>query len=324
MALFMLRGVKLAGTPMSSTRAFSALAFETFKSSAATETPTKTIVCLHGILGSRKNWRTPSNIFTKKHPQFHAVAMDHRGHGSSPNALPGAHTVENTAIDVLRTLESKDLPEVFRTAPPTILCGHSYSGKVVLLILEVLMKRSAPLPEHVWILDSMPGVYDRALDASHQQSVMGIINTIMEIPSEFESKAWVEQHLAGKNIPKSVIDWLSTNIVPVENADGSLKSPKAFKYSFDIATVKHLFDDFVDLSMWSFLEQYSGNCKIHFIRAGKNRAWTQETIDRFAQLSERNPNIQLHTMPHVGHWLHAEDVHGVLDIIAAHSNVTKA
>jgi pimeloyl-ACP methyl ester carboxylesterase len=302
-------------------RCVSTLSYETFKSSAALTAPSKTLVCLHGILGSKKNWRTPSNIFTKKFPQFYAVSMDHRGHGASPKTLPGENTVEACAHDVLKTLKNGGLPEVFKGSVPAQFWGHSYSGKVVLHILDILIKQGSALPEHVWILDSMPGNYDRALDASHQQSVSGIINTIMDLPAEFESKEWVESHLASKGIPKSVIDWLSLNLAPVVNADGSVKSPKAFHYTFDIRVVRQLFDSFCDTNMWQFLESYQGSATIHFIRAGKNRAWTKESLDQFAALGAKNDKIKLHTMPHVGHWLHAEDVHGMIDIIATHSGL---
>jgi len=29
-----------------------------------------------------------------------------------------------------------------------------------------------------------------------------------------------------------------------------------------------------------------------------------QVLDRIAALQQRNPNIRLHTMPHVGHWVH--------------------
>lgn len=187
-------------------------------------------------------------------------------------------------------------------------------------MLDIMMKAKAKLPEHVWILDSMPGVYDRALDASHQQSVIGIINTIMNLPAQFESKLWIENLLVSKGISRPIVDWLSTNIIPIENHEHQIS---AYRYSFDIETVSQLFEDFCERDMWGFLDNYQGSCKIHFIQAGKNRAWTAETLDRFAQLNAKNENIMLHTMPHVGHWLHAEDVHGMLDIIATHSGVKK-
>lgn len=31
---------------------------------------------------------------------------------------------------------------------------------------------------------------------------------------------------------------------------------------------------------------------------------TRQVLDRFAALQHRNPNIRLHTMLHVGHWVH--------------------
>jgi len=311
----------MAPMRVSGSKAFSVLSFELFKSSAATAPPTKTLVCLHGILGSKKNWRTPSKIFTKEHPEFIAIAMDHRGHGASPSTLPGANTVASSAKDVLHTLEFKALPTVFQNAPPTILCGHSYSGKVVLHILDQLTKAGKPLPEHVWILDSLPGTYDKVLDRTHKQSVVGIIDTVFDLPSEFESKEWIEKHLHTKGFARPIIDWLSTNIVPVENEDGTLKTPHAFKYSFDITTVKNLFDDFCDTEMWTYLENYKGTATLHFLQAGKNAAWSPEIVAKFEELSANNAHIKHHKMPHVGHWLHAEDVHGMSNLIATHSDL---
>ena len=304
-------------------KSFSVLSYEVFKSKNATEPPTKTLVCLHGILGSKKNWRTPSNIFTKTHPEFIAVAMDHRGHGTSPATLPGANTVASCAADVLRTLQSEDLPPVFREAPPTILCGHSFSGKVIIDILDQLMKSNKPLPEHVWVLDSLPGTYDRDLDRSHKQSVVGIIDTICGLPAEFESKDWIEKHLVGKGFARPIIDWLSTNIIPVHLPDGTLKEPRSFRYSFDGATVKCLFEDFCEKEVWTFLEHYRGNATIHYIEAGKNAAWTDDVSKKMDEITTNNPRIKHHVMPHVGHWLHAEDVHGMLKIISENSGLTE-
>ena len=78
--------------------------------------------------------------------------------------------------------------------------------------------------------------------------------------------------------------------------------------------------------MWNFLENYHNpNIKIHFIRSGKNPAWNNEVLEHFQKIthidkcSRKSRNIYLHTMSHVGHWLHAEDVHGMLQIITTNS-----
>ncbi len=188
-------------------------------------------------------------------------------------------------------------------------------------MLDQMIKNNTPLPEHVWVLDSLPGTYDKEHDKAHRQSVVGIIETICALPAEFESKQWIENHLVAKGFIKPIIDWLSTNIIPVTLPDGTAMSPAAFRYSFDVNTVQELFDDFCHLEKWDFLENYSGSAKIHFIQAGKNPAWTPEVIAKFAELTATNPNIKHHIMPHVGHWLHAEDVNGLITMIATHSSL---
>jgi pimeloyl-ACP methyl ester carboxylesterase len=40
--------------------------------------PSDTALFLHGIMGSKINWRTPCNNFVKMHPQYRAIAVDLR------------------------------------------------------------------------------------------------------------------------------------------------------------------------------------------------------------------------------------------------------
>ncbi|KAJ1439098.1 Alpha/Beta hydrolase protein [Ochromonadaceae sp. CCMP2298] len=326
-----------------SQRAFSILSTETYRGLQAPThdahaTPAApTAVFMHGILGSKKNWRTPSKIFVKKHPTFRAIAVDQRGHGASPN-LPGDNTVRSCVLDVIKTLDVAAGLSATGTATgtgtgtgtsgsgqahystsaaahvaPTLLLAHSFSGKVALSYLQ--QQQGLSTPQHVWILDSLPGPYDVQHDLKDPQSVIGILKHIRSLPREFESKLWVEQTLAAKGVAKPVIQWVSTNIVQMQD------SP-TLRYSFDIDTVLQLFDDFCALDMWSFLESYQGPTQIHFIRAGKNNAWTPQVLDRFGAITSSNSGIVLHTMPHVGHWLHAEDANGMLDIISKHSGLT--
>jgi pimeloyl-ACP methyl ester carboxylesterase len=295
------------------------LSYETFQSKQAIETPTKSLVTLHGILGSKKNWRTPCNIWVKKFPQYCAIAMDHRGHGISPKNMPGDNTVVSCAADVLLTLQQTECIAQFKDGDsPSMIWGHSFSGKVVLSFLEQQVKSGRTLPEHVWILDSLPGLYDLEHDSRQRQSVLGIIDTIFYLPTVFESKPWIEQLLASKGISKPIIDWLSTNIIA---NDPSEPKPTSFRYSFDIQTVTNLMHAFCNLDMWGMLENYNSSTKIHFIRAGKNSMWTPEIVARFDALQQKNPNIAVHTMPHVGHWLHAEDALGMVDLIARESGL---
>ena len=121
----------------------------------------KSLVFLHGILGSKRNWRTPSNVFRKLHPEFKCVAVDFRGHGDSHFSAESEHQWEDNTIHN----SAEDLYDLTHNSPlgllkaPTILCAHSFGGKVALRYLEKLQLAGHDLPEHTWILDSIPGPY---------------------------------------------------------------------------------------------------------------------------------------------------------------------
>jgi hypothetical protein len=104
----------------------------------------------------------------------------------------------------------------------------------------------------------------------------------------------------------------------------------SFQLGFDLSVTSELFQDFCKTDMWEFLYNFDGrgmaangkDAKIHFVRAGKNPLWNQQNgriLENFQKICSANPNINLHTMPHVGHWLQAEDARGLMDLIKQHS-----
>ena len=134
----------------------------------------KSIIFMHGILGSKKNFRTAAKQIVKDRYGFNvAVTLDHRGHGKSPTPpiLTGItyDTVNSCADDVRLLVKSGLLP--INPEGPTVLCGHSFGGKVALLYLKQCIEAGLPLPRHTWILDSLPGQYDRKLDAMQRPDV---------------------------------------------------------------------------------------------------------------------------------------------------------
>ena len=77
--------------------------------------------------------------------------VDLRNHGESAatTQLPGPHTVDSAAGDILALLRQLKLF-------PTMLVGHSFGGKVVMSMVDQF-GANLPRPVHVWVLDALPG-----------------------------------------------------------------------------------------------------------------------------------------------------------------------
>ena len=257
----------------------------------------KTMVFLHGILGNKKNWRTPCSKFKSLDPDIRCIAIDLRGHGDS-SGLMGANTLANCAVDLNATLKHYDIQ-------PSVLCAHSFGGKVALSYLDLLQQTGGVKPPVTWILDSLPGPYPKEAMRSDSNSILGVLGALERVPNPIPSRDWFVKYMIGQNISKDIALWLATSIT---TRDGQLC------FTFDLSTIKHLFDDFCSYDAWPVLENFQSSERVLYLRAGKNTAWTPSVISKFDSLANKNA-IKLFTMPHVGHWMHSEDVNGFVDII---------
>lgn len=87
------------------------------------------IVVLHGLLGSKKNWDSMCKKISKETKRT-VVAADIRNHGESPHN--NSHTYIDLASDVSKLIDTLSLKQ-------TAIIGHSMGGKtaMVLALLEV-------------------------------------------------------------------------------------------------------------------------------------------------------------------------------------------
>lgn len=220
-------------------------------------------VFLHGILGSKRNWRTVCNEINKRVLGLHSVSIDHRGHGGSAKmskgAPPASETVHQCADDISFLIHNH------LNISPNLLCAHSFGGKVALKYLETQSKSGSSnsssnsnsnisnrrMPSDVWILDSIPGPYSFSNSSDNtSQSVKSVFQTIADLPSVFESNHWMIAKLLERGIEKGVAQWLATNIITDPN------DPMRKTWEFDINTVNLLFDDFCklgELSLFNFI-----------------------------------------------------------------------
>ena len=161
-------------------------------------------------------------------------------------------------------------------------------------------------------------IQDSRNSSNELQSVFDVLEVLRSLPTEFESRDWMINEICKLGIEKSIALWLGTNVI-------TLKNEKA-GWGFNLSVINELFHDFCNENMWEFLENYHGKQKIHFIRAGRNQSWSDDVLNRFELITEKKnvagqKNILLHTMPNVGHWVHAEDLNGMLRIITTESGL---
>ncbi len=297
-----------------------------------TSEPKSHALFMHGILGNKRNWRTPGKLLAKAN-EMRVIAIDHRGHGGS-HGLSGSNTVKSCANDVRRVINSVSEQSV-RTKivsqsssskqPIDFLSGHSFGGKVALTYLQERYDNNEELPQDTWILDCLPGLFDNTspTEKGSSESVQGIFDILNDLPKVFEHPNDIAKILVNKGVSLPVAQWLTSNCRHLIEEDPS----SSYQLGFDLHSCTELFNDFCQTDMWDFLERFDGigraknnsNANIHFVRAGRNPLWQPHIVNRMNQIQDKNSGITLHTMSHVGHWLHVEDVRGMISLMQDHS-----
>lgn len=329
--------------------------------------PLKTAVFLHGILGNRKNWRTPAKLFLREKPEFCAVSVDHRAHGHTNLVFPIPADIKSTirhcVLDLDEFLSSDEYLDktnsCLSSSSPHSIIAHSFGGKVALEYLKYKLEDGSVLPSNIWILDTIPGLYERKssylnLKVNSEtfsqyekmindkqprkpnfsaESALDILYCVNNAPKEYKTKKEALQYLYDQGVPKAVADWISTNLVDAsDNPDaisGTYNPELPVTYSFNIEVIMEMFSDFILLDYFPFLENYAklleekgqaGTCQIHIVRAEKNKAWTDEILEKMNQLETKtNGLVKFYTMPNVGHWLHSENPKGTIELITNNS-----
>lgn len=296
-------------------------------------TNSRTVVFLHGLLGSGKNLRMPAKRLTQAHPNVNALLIDLRGHGNtsasdtlglaSSDATHHAHTLQSCADDVVRTV--KHLGMVGPSHSPVGIVGHSFGGRTALQYVHSLLHSSADHPDDddvhppwsTYILDAVPG--------HAHASVADVVDKVSSVEMPIGSKKELISELMEKRgVDEDIALWMTTNLVKSQCGQG-------FDWTFDLDVARGILDDFprqqfVELAkdVGSKYVTYpdglgSGmrKSKIEIVMAGKNEAWTPSVIDQLQGLRETSlpssdPFLNLHLLPDSGHNVHVDDLEGLM------------
>uniref|UniRef100_A0A7S3L5A8 AB hydrolase-1 domain-containing protein n=1 Tax=Amphora coffeiformis TaxID=265554 RepID=A0A7S3L5A8_9STRA len=262
-------------------------------------------VFLHGLLGSRRNLQTFAKTLCGRLGR-RGLLLDIRGHGGSQiikdknGSTPT--TLSDCANDVYETLQpyAADLERVRWT-----MVGHSLGGRVSMLYALQQAQNKVPLPllpQNIWLLDTVPG----ALDAS----VRHVVNVAHKLENSLEPlpktrSALVEALVRDEGMSLGIAQWLASSF--------TLKSRS---FSFDLQIVQEIMADFDEAQFMEWIR--AEPVPVDLVRGCANKAWESaaghvEELEDWHDEAERE--FRIHRLPNAGHWVHMDDLPGLVNII---------
>ncbi len=247
-----------------------------------TSEPARYMIFLHGILGTRANWRGIARKFVKACPDWGAILVDLREHGDSL-AQPPPHTLETTAADVRELEQALSLP--VRGA-----VGHSFGGKVA---LQWLAMRDAGAA--IWLIDSSPSA--RA-DDERSNATTEVLTTLEGLKNNWPSREAFVESLVGAGQPEAIAEWLAMNLK--RNEDGSRS------FGPDLSAIRSLIEDYAKTDLWPIVESPPLGSTIHLVIGGRSSVFSRLDRARAEAIADRDSRVFVHLIEESGHWVHID------------------
>ncbi|KAI9021241.1 Alpha/Beta hydrolase protein [Hyaloraphidium curvatum] len=246
---------------------------------------TAPIVILHGLFGSKRNWRGPAKALASK-AKTHVFALDLRNHGNSPHTADMDY--ESMASDVAHFIESKGLP------PPTLL-GHSMGGKVAM----TLGLRNSKLTHSLIVADMAPVATKPT--SLFQNYARALRKLAAAKPDDLKH---ADQLLAADVPEKGIRAFLLTNFQPDATLGHLVPLP-----NLD-AIAQHLDNIFDFPEGKSPTSHYNKPCL--FIAGANSNYVNPSHKDIYAKLF---PTVEIVQIAGAGHWIHADKPHEFIDTV---------
>jgi esterase len=243
--------------------------------------PDRWLYVLHGIYGAGRNWASVARRIVRQRPDWGALLVDLRQHGSSQGFAP-PHTVAAAAADL------GDLATSSGILPGAVL-GHSFGGKVALLFAGGDSSAAAGV-EQVWVIDSTP-------DTSEPEgSVWSMLTLLRSLPDRFTSRTDLVDGLLRHGIAHPVARWMATNLEP---ADG------VYRWRFDLDAMEALLRSFFGTDAWTVVESPRAGLDVHLVKAEESSVLSGAALQR-SERAAVQAHTHLHRVPG-GHWVNADN-----------------
>ena len=195
------------------------------------------VLFLHGILGTRANWRSiarrATEVWSSRGPRVGAILVDLRMHGESQDFEP-PHTVSAAAEDL------HALSDELRGRPIVGVVGHSFGGKVA---MTYAAQASAAL-ERLWVIDSAPGITPPGQVAGNTREVLQVLR---EVPTVWERREDFVAAVMVRGLARGIAQWLAMNLTAGEaEASSSTEGGPAadLRWPLDLDAIEALLTDY--------------------------------------------------------------------------------
>lgn len=252
--------------------------------------PEKHALFLHGILGSRSNWRTLARRWVQKRSGWGSVLVDLRMHGDSQD-FPPPHTVETAARDLLELDGAVD-------GPLRAVLGHSFGGKVALAHAA-----ERPELEELWIVDSLPGARP---DARGSEDTLEVVDMLGRLPRRWDDREEFVARVVSEGREENLARWLAMNLASIDGGGYELR--------LDLGAIGALLDDYFARDLWHVVESPPGAMQVHVVIGDRSSVFEAEDRERARRAAEANDRVHVHVVD-AGHWVHVEAPEALLALM---------
>jgi esterase len=244
--------------------------------------PANWMYVLHGIFGAGRNWGSVVRRVVRARPEWGALLIDLRQHGSSRD-FPPPHTVDAAAADLGQLAAHTGIV-------PDAILGHSFGGKVALQFAGGAAGAAALTSlRQVWVVDSTPDARSPAGSAWH------MLQLVKDMPDRFARREDLVHGLESGGMSAGVAQWMATNLEP---SDGG------YRWRFDLASLEALLSSFFETDAWPAVESPPAHVSLHFVRATGSDVLSGATLERLR--SHVSARVHLHEVAG-GHWVNADN-----------------
>lgn len=238
----------------------------------------QTIVILHGLFGSKRNW---SSIAKQLSDTYRVLTVDLRNHGESP--WSDVHDYSSMAEDVATLIENE-------CSKPPIVLGHSMGGKVA-MYLSIMRPQ---LVAQLIVVDIPP--------ARSTGTPIDYVRAMQAIPLTTLAHRRDVGELLRETIPdERVRGFLVTNIIT---------RPEGLAWAVNLDVIEKNFETILD---WPDLLTTQHFSQQTLFLVGENSTFVgpehETVIQQFFPASSRQ------VIKNAGHWVHVENTSAFLKAV---------